>query len=279
MQSQAQGLTRMTEGQPVRVFAVTSGKGGVGKTNVSVNLSMALARLDQRVMLMDADLGMANVDVLLGLKPQWNLSHVIRGERSLEEVLVEGPEGLRIIPAASGVSEMAGLSRSENAGLVQAFSELSGRMDILMVDTAAGISTSVTTLAAAADDVLVVVCDEPASITDAYALIKVLSGQHRVQRFHVIANMVRSPDEGRNLFRKLFMVCDKFLDVTLHYLGSIPHDEMLRKSVQRQKPVVQAFPGSISSRAFERLAKELLRLPARKELSGGIQFFIERVVA
>ncbi len=269
----------MTQGQPVRVFAVTSGKGGVGKTNVSVNLSVALSRLGQRVMLMDADLGMANVDVLLGLKPQWNLSHVMQGERTLEEVLVDGPEGLSIIPAASGISDMANLGQMENAGLVQAFSELSGRMDILMVDTAAGISGSVTTLAAAADEVLVVVCDEPASITDAYALIKVLSGQHRVQRFHVIANMVRSPDEGRNLFRKLFMVCDKFLDVTLQFLGSIPHDEMLRKSVQRQKPVVQAFPGSLSSRAFERLARELLKLPVRKELNGGIQFFIERVVA
>ncbi len=279
MNSQAAGLQKMTQGQAVRVFAVTSGKGGVGKTNVSVNLSVALARMGQRVMLLDADLGMANVDVLLGLKPQWNLAHVIEGERSLEEILLTGPDGVQIIPAASGISRMAALSQAENAGLIQAFSELNGRMDILMVDTAAGISSSVTTLAAAADEVLVVVCDEPASITDAYALIKVLSGQHRVQRFHVVANMVRSPDEGRNLFRKLFTVCDRFLDVTLQFLGSIPHDEMLRKSVQRQRPVVEAFPGSFSSRAFERLARSLLTMPVRKELNGGIQFFIERVMA
>lgn len=269
----------MTQPGPIRVFAIASGKGGVGKTNASVNLAVSLSRLGKRVMLMDADLGMANVDVLLGLQPSHNLSHVINGERTLAEVLEEGPEGMQIIPAASGVSKMASLSQAEHAGLIQAFSEFTGKLDILLIDTAAGISDSVTTLAAAADEVIVVVCDEPASITDAYALIKVLNTQQKVTRFQVLANMVRSPDEGRNLYRKLYAVCDRFLDVNLHFLGSVPQDEMLRKAVQKQRPVVQAFPGSLSSRAFEKISKELLRIPVDRNLSGGIQFFIERVLS
>ena len=171
----AAGLRRGAKGHAVRVMAVTSGKGGVGKTNVSVNLAAAMINNGKDVMLLDADLGLANIDVLLGLNPTYNLAHVLNGSRSLEEVIVKGPGGLKIIPAASGIKNMANLSPAEHAGLIKAFSELSDRLDVLVVDTAAGISDSVISFTRACQEVIVVVCDEPASITDAYALIKVLS--------------------------------------------------------------------------------------------------------
>ena len=262
-----------------KIIAITSGKGGVGKTNVSVNLSVALSRLGRRVMLMDADLGMANVDVLLGLHPAWNLSHLINGERSLEEIIIDGPEGIQIIPAASGIQAMAHLSPAEHMGMVNAFGSLGGRLDVLITDTAAGISDGVTTFAAAAHEVIVVVCDEPASITDAYAMIKVLSTEQKVGRFHVLANMVRSADEGIRLYKKLSLVCDRFLDINLRYVGAIPHDEMLRKAVQRQQPVVKAFPGCMASRAFGRVAKTVDDWRLSRDVNGGLQFFIERLTA
>ncbi|VAW81634.1 Flagellar synthesis regulator FleN, partial [hydrothermal vent metagenome] len=166
---QAAGLRRMAQPNPVRAIAVTSGKGGVGKTNVSVNLSVALAERGRKVMLMDADLGLANVDVLLGLHPNGNLSHVIDGQRTLEEIIVRGPSNIMVVPAASGVKRLAELSTMENAGLIRAFSELNHDVDILIIDTAAGINESVTSFSRAAQEVVVVVCDEPASMTDAYA--------------------------------------------------------------------------------------------------------------
>ncbi|MHB8919469.1 MAG: MinD/ParA family protein [Halothiobacillus sp.] len=264
--------------QPVRVIAVTSGKGGVGKTNVSVNLSVALARQGARVILMDADLGLGNVDVLLGLKSSRNLSHVLASEATLDEILLEGPEGIGILPAASGIKHMAELSAAENTGLIHAFSTLNRPIDVMMVDTAAGIADSVVRFAQAANDVLVVVCDEPASITDAYAMIKVLSRDHGVQRFQVVANMVRDAGEGRRLFEKLNAAATRFLDVTLIHLGSVPFDDYLRRAIQRQKPVLQAFGSARSSRAFVEMAEHIGRWPLPRGMQGHLQFFAERLV-
>lgn len=275
---QAAGLRRMVAPKPVRVIAVASGKGGVGKTNVSVNLAVAMAASGQQVMLMDADLAMANVDVLLGLRPEGNLSHVIDGKLTLEEVLVEGPEGLLIVPASSGVSRLAQLTPAEHAGLIRAFSELSVPLDTLVIDTAAGVSDSVVSFTHAAQEVIVVVCDEPASITDAYALIKVLSREHGVNRFQILANMAASDDEGRNLYRKIATVCDRYLDVTLHFLGTIPQDEYLRKAVQKQAPVVQAYPGSRSAKAFKAIAGKADKWPPPTGMSGKLEFFVERLI-
>jgi flagellar biosynthesis protein FlhG len=275
---QAAGLRRVTQPRPVRVIAVSSGKGGVGKTNVSVNLSVSLAQMGRDVMLLDADLGLANVDVLLGLHPQANLSHVISGERTLEEILMQGPNGIMIVPAASGISRMAALAPSEHAGIIRAFSELSVPVDVLVVDTAAGLDGSVVSFCRAAHDVVVVVCDEPASITDAYALIKVLSRENDIGRFRVLANMVRSAEEGRNLFAKLAAACNRFLDVTLDYMGAVPHDEYLRKAVQRQQAVVHAFPGSLAAKAFRELARKADQWPMPSGASGRIEFFVERLI-
>lgn len=275
--SQAAGLREFSRQTPVRVIAVTGGKGGVGKTNVSVNLGVALAMGGERVLLMDADLGLANVDVLLGLQPSVNLSHVVKGDCSLDDVLMEGPHGLRIIPASSGVKRMAELSHTEHAGLIRAFSDLSFNPEILLIDTAAGISDSVVTFARAAHEVLVVVCDEPASITDAYAMIKILHREYGMDRFRVLANMVHTSQEGADLYKKLARVTDRFLDVNLDYVGGIPYDEYLRKAVQKQRALVEAYPRSKAALAFGKIAQKVALWPTPRAASGCIEFFVERL--
>jgi len=275
---QAAGLRRVTNPRPVRVIAVTSGKGGVGKTNVSVNLATAMAQTGKQVMLLDADLGLANVDVMLGLNPSYNLSHVMSGERTLEEILVDAPGGFRVVPAASGVRNMLELGTREHAGLVQAFSELSLPLDVLLIDTAAGLADGVITFTRAAQEVIVVVCDEPASITDAYALIKVLSRDYGHQRFRILANMARSIREGYELFGKIARVTDRFLNVSLDFLGSIPHDDLLRQAVQKQRAVVEVFPASRAAQAFKKLVPKVDNWPVPAAASGHVEFFVERLV-
>ncbi|MBL8258802.1 MAG: MinD/ParA family protein [Candidatus Competibacteraceae bacterium] len=265
--------------RPVRVICITSGKGGVGKTNVSVNLALALSQQQQKVLLLDADLSLANVDVMLGLQPHYNLSHVIRQERTLEEIILNGPNGIRIVPASSGVKRMGELTPEENAGLVGAFSELDDTVDILLIDTAAGLSDSVVTFSQASNDVMLVVCNEPASITDAYALTKLLSQDYGVDHFQILANRVSNAQEGRELFNKLVRVTDRFLDVTLNFSGFIPEDPQLRKAVQAQRAVLEAFPNSRSAEAFHRLATQIIgRWPRPRGASGYLQFFVERLI-
>lgn len=264
---------------PVKVITVSGGKGGVGKTNVSVNMAVALAEQGKKVILFDADLGLANVDVLLGLRVKQNLAHVIAGQCSLDEVLVTGPKGIRIIPASSGTQSMTALSPMEHAGLIRAFSSMKEQADILIVDTAAGIADTVLSFARAAQDVLLVVCDEPTSITDAYALIKVLSNQHGVYRFRVLANMVRTPREAQDLFAKLVKVTERFLgNVILDLVGAVPFDENVRRAVKKQKVLLEAFPGSPAALALKGLARKVLTWPIPNCPSGHVEFFIERLV-
>lgn len=275
---QAAGLRRIAKPRPVRVLAVSSGKGGVGKTNVSVNLGIALAQEGKEVMLMDADFGLANVDVMLGLHPTYNLSHVISGERSLEEVIIPGPSGLRVVPASSGVKKMAELDITQHAGVIRAFSELSHQLDVLIIDTAAGISESVVSYARAAQEVVMVVCDEPASITDAYALIKLLNRDYGINRFRILANMVLSAQEGRALFQKLTAVTDRYLDIAMDFMGAIPYDDYLKKAVQKQRAVVEAYPRSKAALAFKKLAQKTDHWPLPSSAGGHLEFFVERLI-
>ncbi len=275
---QAQGIRQMRAQHPVRVIAVTSGKGGVGKSNVTINLAVTLAQSGEKVMVMDADMGLANIDVLLGLSPGLNLSHVINGECSLEETIIEGPAGIKIVPASSGVAAMSDLTPAQNAGIIRSFSELTEPVDTLLIDTAAGLSDSVVSYTRAAREVIVVVCDEPASITDAYAMVKVMNRDYGVERFHVLANQAQGATQGRELYNKLARVSERFLDVTLNYLGCIPYDDCLKKAVQKQKSVVEAFPRSQSANAFKQIAKKTQQWPSPSSIEGHLEFFIERLV-
>ena len=276
---QAAGLRRrMATAEPVQVIAVTGGKGGVGKTSVSVNLGVSLAGMGRRVMLLDADLGLANIDVVLGLHPKYDLSDVMSGERSLDEIMLTGPAGIQVVPGASGLPCMAEMSPAEHSGLIHAFSEVANDVDVLLIDTAAGISDQVISFCRAAQEVVVVVCDEPASITDSYATIKLLNREHGIQRFRILANMIRSVQEGRELYNKMCRVTDQYLDVMLTYMGGIPYDENLRKAVKSQKPVVEAFPRSRSAQAFNNLAKKTDSWPITSVVNGQLQFFVERLI-
>lgn len=265
--------------KPVRVIAVTSGKGGVGKTNVVANMAVAYAKSGKKVMVMDADLGLGNVDVLLDLTTHDNLSHVIRGEKELAEIIVEGPNGIMVIPAASGVQSMAELDVQAQASLIQAFSDLNMPLDILLIDTSAGISSNVLNFSLAAQEIVVVVSNEPTSITDAYALIKVLNRDYGHRRFHLLANMVVDAHEGRELYNKVAHVADRYLDVSLDFMGIIPFDPKLRRAVQYQRAVVEAFPSCPASMAFNRLASTVERWPMPEGNGGRLEFFMERLIA
>jgi flagellar biosynthesis protein FlhG len=275
---QAAGIRKMSNTKPVRVIAITSGKGGAGKTNLSVNLGIALAQTGQRVAILDADMGLANVDILLGIYPKFNLSHVLSGEKTLPEIMLEGPSGIRVIPGASGIQKMAELSPTEQASMIRAFSEIDQELDVLIVDTAAGISASVVNFARACQEIIVVVCDEPTSLTDAYAFIKLLNRDYKLSNFHVVTNMVRSIEQGQALFQKLTKVTDHYLDVTLRFVGSVPYDENLRKSVQKQSPVIVGFPGSKATLAIKDIAAKINSWPLKANAGSFIEFFVEKMI-
>ncbi|MEW6983248.1 MinD/ParA family protein [Colwelliaceae bacterium 6471] len=278
MIDQASGLRKMQDTKQIKVIAVSGGKGGVGKTNVSLNTAISIAQLGKKVLVLDADLGLANVDVMLGLRVQRNLSHVLSGECELDDIIIEGPAGIKIIPATSGTQSMVDLTPAEHAGLIRAFSDMNTAFDVLIVDTAAGISDMVLSFCRAAQDIMLVVCDEPTSITDCYALMKLLSRDHEVFKFKVVANMVRSTKEGQQLFGKLSKVTDRFLDVALDLVAIVPFDENIRKSVRKQKAIVEAFPDSPASLAFKELAGKIIRWPIPHQPSGHLEFFIEQLL-
>ena len=239
---------------PCRAIAVAGGKGGVGKSTVAVNLAMALSMSDHDVVLLDADMGLANVDVMLGLTPSRHIGHLLDGECTLEELLLPAARGLRVVPAGSGTRRLAQLNNGEHAAIIRAFDELTRPPEYLVVDTAAGLADNVTMFAAAASEVILVVCDEPASLTDAYGLTKVLSRDYGVRRVRMIANMVRNEGDARLLHQKLARVSDRFLDVVIDFSGWVPHDERLRQAIRRQCAVVDVWPSSHSAQAFKKLA-------------------------
>jgi flagellar biosynthesis protein FlhG len=263
---------------PVKVIAVTGGKGGVGKTSVALNLATGLAALGRRVLLLDGDLGLANADVLLGMAPRYTLAHVLCGERTLDEVIVETPQGFHLVPAASGVAQLADLSEAQHLGIVRAFSSLARKLDVLIIDTPAGIGQGVLQFSQASQEVLLVIRDEPTSITDGYALIKVLSREHGVRRFRAVVNMSRRPGEGAALYTKLERVTSRFLDVVVDYVGEIPEDSWLRRAIREQRPVAAAFPASPSAVALKKLALAADNWPVAEGPRGNLEFFVERLV-
>jgi flagellar biosynthesis protein FlhG len=263
----------------VTTIAVASGKGGVGKTQIAVNLAVALAQRGRSTLLLDADLGLANVDVLLGLKPAASLERVLAGERELADIVVRGPAGLCIVPGSSGVSRLANLSPREQGGLVNAFSSLSVDVDVMVVDVATGVDNLVLGFCGAASEVVVVLCDEPASLTDAYALVKLLARERGIRRFQVLCNRVQNRLHGRALFERFLAVCDRFLDVSLRHFGSVPEDKAFGLASEVQRAVVERFPSSAAGAALKELAVRADTFDVPRIPSGGPTFFVERAVA
>jgi flagellar biosynthesis protein FlhG len=268
----------MNKPRPVQVIAVSSGKGGVGKSNIAVNLGIALAERGRRVVVLDAGLGLGNLDVLLGLTVHHNLQHVLDGQCSLEDILVDGPGGIRVAPSASGSLAMTRLTAAQHAGLIHAFSDLGDQTDVLIIDTSAGVSDSVLAFLRAAQEILLVLCDEPTSIADAYALIRMMHRDYGTSRFRVLANQVRNDREGAQLFEKLTRVTGRFLDARLHYSGAIPSDDAVRKAVQRQKAFMEAYPRARASLAMRALAEKVESWPLPSAPGGHLEFFVERLV-
>ncbi|NOY13716.1 MAG: MinD/ParA family protein [Deltaproteobacteria bacterium] len=256
-----------------RVLSVTSGKGGVGKTAVVSNVAVALAKRGKKVLIIDADLGLANIDVVLGLAPAYNLNHFFNGERSLEEVMVTGPHGLKILPAGSGVQQYTRLDGQLKMRLIDSLDALEEQFDVVLIDTEAGISDNVTYFNVAAQDILVVTTPEPTAITDAYALMKLLSTQYHQKRFLLMVNSVREPDEGLDVFEKLTMVSGRYLDISIDYLGCIPFDRKMHQSVREQQVIVELLPEHRVAKAFVELAESLIDTPMNNQAQGTLQFF------
>ncbi|MBA3004454.1 MAG: MinD/ParA family protein [Desulfurivibrio sp.] len=262
-----------------RVICVTSGKGGVGKTNITTNLGYFLAKAGKKVLILDADLNLANVDILLGLTPRYNLHHVFMGEKTLAEVLVQGPEGLLILPASSGIMELADLTEQQRLYFLSEMSALAQKIDIMLIDTAAGINNNVIYFNLAARERIIILTPEPTSLTDAYALVKVLSSRHDVKKFRILVNLARSEKEALSVFRKLSIVADRFLDsLSLDYLGYIPYDSKLPTAVREQRLVSDIFPDAPSSKMFSKLAGNIFQEDPEMKADGNIKFFWQGLV-
>jgi flagellar biosynthesis protein FlhG len=257
----------------VRVVAVTSGKGGVGKTNVTANLAVALAHLGRRVMVLDADVGLGNLDVLLGLTPPYSLADVLSGQRRLRDVIFPGPGGISVLPAGCGFQNLTALSDHQIRGLQSEMDELQDETDVLLIDTGAGIGRNVTSFATMAQDIIVVATPEPTSLTDAYALMKVLSTQYGERRFRLLVSMTRTATDGRDVYQKLSLVAERFLHISIDFLGSIPYDPRLTEAVCQQRPLVELYPQSKAAQAFLGLAHDLAEWPLPESPKGGLQFF------
>jgi len=262
-----------------RVISVTSGKGGVGKTNVVANLAFAFTQLGQRVLVLDADLGLANIDVLLGLTPHFTIEHLFNRKKSFSEILIKGPGGMWILPASSGVLDLVDLDESQKIFLLNELDHMAETIDILLIDTGAGISSNVLYFNMAAQESIVIATSEPTSLTDAYAMIKVLSTQYSKKDFMILVNLVPNVYEAKDVFKKISTVADTFLDsLSIDYLGFIPFDEKLGLAVKRQKPVLEIYPKAASSRNFTDLAKALSERPLRNKGNGSIQFFWKQLL-
>lgn len=261
------------------VFSITSGKGGVGKTNISVNLALSLAQMGKRVVLLDADLGLANVDVLLGMTPKKNLFHLFHEGASIEDILFETPYGFSILPAASGVGEMLSLTTGQKLDLLEAMDYLEEKVDFLIVDTGAGISDNVLYFNLAAQERIIILTPEPTSLTDAYALIKVLKFQHGVEHFKVLINLLGDKKGAREVFARLYNACDHFLSgVSLDLLGFIPQDKSVRTAVINQVPFCHLFPDSPAGQAVRSVAETITTWNPAANLDGNIKFFWKKLL-
>ncbi|WP_153305930.1 MinD/ParA family protein [Desulfogranum mediterraneum] len=250
----------------------------MGKTAVVANVAVLLARMGKRVLILDADLGLANIDVVFGLAPGYNLNHFFAEEQELDDILVEGPMGIKILPAGSGVQRFTRLSANEKMRLLEALDAMHNDFDFVLIDTEAGISENVTYFNTAAHEILVVTTPEPTAITDAYALMKLLSTQYHEKHFNLIVNFIKNEEEALDVYRKLTMVANRYLDISIDYIGSIPRDKMMIDAIRKQQVMVELYPDSKTSSAFAALARSIMQEPQSIEPKGSIQFFWKRLL-
>jgi len=261
-----------------RVISFTSGKGGVGKTNLTVNIGVALARQGNSVLILDADLGLANVDIILGIKPKYTLHDVLRGERSIEDIIVDGPQGVSIIPAASGIETLSLLDDSDKIRLMAELENLSLDFDYLLIDTRSGISPDVMYFNTASSEMCVVINNEPTSLTDAYALIKVLATSYGEKEFNIISNDVLDAKEGAKAFNRLQGVVSRFLQIKLTYLGYVPTDGHMVEAVQQQRAMMELYPSCRAGLAIAATAKKIDESFQEQKIKGGMQFFFRKLL-
>lgn len=262
-------LMQQTDSKPkARVITVTSGKGGVGKTSISINLAIQLSRMGKKVVVFDADFGLANIEVMLGVRPQYNLADMMFRGKDLTDIITQGEEGISFISGGSGIQELASMNREQVMYLTSRLITLDKFADVVIVDTGAGISDSVLEFVLASTEVLLVATPEPTSITDAYALLKALNRKKEFVKedtsIKMISNRVESATEGQNLFEKMSVVSEKFLNIPISYLGSVPMDDQIPKAVMRQKPVSVINPEAPSSKAIRQIAQKILELDSEE---------------
>ncbi len=271
----------MTDDYPhkaTKVLSVSSGKGGVGKTAVVANIGVSLAKAGQTVLILDADLGLANIDVVFGLTPDYNLNHFFSDEADLESIMVRGPHGIYILPAGSGLQSFIQLASDHKLKLLDGLDSLNIEFDYLLIDTEAGISENVTYFNTAAQEIVLVTTPDPTAITDVYALMKLLSTRYHEKHFNLVVNMVANEEEALDVYRKLSIVSNRYLDISIDYLGSIPFDQQMSEAIRKQQAIVELFPSSASAGAFVSLAKRIDAVTTRRYPKGTVQFFWKQLL-
>ena len=281
-QRQSESVSRKTgrKSQPdaARIVAVTSGKGGVGKTNLVVNLAVALADAGMRVTILDADLGLANVDVLLGLTVRHNLHHVINGTLSLADIILPGPRGIEVIPGASGLRDIADMKESARNRFIESISDAVRDRDLLLIDTAAGVTRNVLDFVLAAQEVILLTVPEPTAMTDAYAMIKLISRSNPDAAVRVVVNLAPNRQEAESAVEQLNLLSRRFLSFSVDPLGYVPHDQSVMKAVRKRQPFVLAYPYSPASTAVASIAGDLTGLPTPRGYEPGVALFIRRLL-
>lgn len=284
---QAEGLRNMMKNQknntPTRLIAVTSGKGGVGKSNTSINLALCMRKKGKRVLILDADFGLANVEVMFGVIPKYNMADMMFNGKPLKDIVMEGPEGVQFISGGSGIANLSKIEDRDIQKVVEELWVLEGMTDVIIIDTGAGMAPSVLEFLAASPEVILVTTPEPTSITDSYALIKSLNLFEGFDKEHtkirMVANKVMSGREGASLFEKLNSVVSRFLGIDMELLGCVPQDNCVSKSVMKQKPVCMMYPSSAAAKAYEQIAERILsNTPVEQTAKNGIVGFFGKIL-
>ena len=261
------------DGKTVRTIAIASGKGGVGKTNITASLAIALRKLNKKVMIFDADLGMSNIDVVLNLATKYNIDHLFKGEKKLKDLIVEGPHGVKVLPASSGIQELTALDEFQRLRLIEEFEAYDESVDYLLIDTSSGISSNVAFFCMAAQEILVVTSAEPTALTDAYALMKVLFTKYQEKNFKVLVNNVKDEREAMEVYNRLSTATERFLSISIDYMGYVPHDESVLKSVRQQRAFMDRYPNSEASRSLTAITKKIDDDDCH-QVKGSLQFFL-----